>query len=114
MLAERLDVTVCSVAYHVRRLATEGLIELTAERTNRDAVEHFYGLSAAGESVLHAIAELEREPRLRGASLRARADGPTAVARQQRPRDDAGDDLAPPGVIGLGVLAARGEGDVDR
>ena len=91
MLAERLDVTVCSVAYHVRRLATEGLIELTAERTNRDAVEHFYGLSAAGESVLHAIAELEREPRLRGAARRyalaptARRRSPVSSARATTP-----------------------------
>lgn len=61
-LADQLDVTVCSIAYHVRRLAEEGLIELTAERPARGAVEHFYGLSAAGESVLHAIAEIERGP----------------------------------------------------
>jgi DNA-binding transcriptional ArsR family regulator len=41
-LAERLDETLGSVAYHVRTLSNLGLIDLVDTRQRRGATEHFY------------------------------------------------------------------------
>ena len=47
-LHERLDVNLSLVAYHVRALRDEELIELVGTRPARGSVESFYRLTAGG------------------------------------------------------------------
>jgi DNA-binding transcriptional ArsR family regulator len=60
-LRPRLDdpqLSLATLAYHVRTLADGGLIELTGATPRRGAMEHHYSLTAVGELVLAAIESL--------------------------------------------------------
>jgi DNA-binding transcriptional ArsR family regulator len=50
-LARRGGISLATVAYHVRTMAKEGLLELVSERPVRGAVEHTYKLSDRGRQL---------------------------------------------------------------
>jgi hypothetical protein len=50
-----------SVAYHVRELLADGLIELAGERRVRGAVAHDYIITRAGELAVAALARLDTD-----------------------------------------------------
>jgi DNA-binding transcriptional ArsR family regulator len=47
--------SLAKLAYHVRELASAGLIRRTRTRQVRGAVEHFYELTADGRAALEAV-----------------------------------------------------------
>ena len=55
-LHERLDVGLSLVAYHVRALRDDELLELVATRRARGSVESFYRLTASGRRAREMLA----------------------------------------------------------
>ncbi len=61
-LADLLDADtrpVGAVAYHVRRLLKDGLVELTRTRPVRGALEHHYRVTARGRAWLRTLDSLD-------------------------------------------------------
>jgi predicted ArsR family transcriptional regulator len=68
-LHERLGVGLSLVAYHVRALRDEELVELVETRPARGSVESFYRLTARGRRALAMLAAAW--PEIAGAAERA-------------------------------------------
>jgi DNA-binding transcriptional ArsR family regulator len=49
------EITLSTLAYHVRSLADGGLIHLTGATPRRGAMEHHYSLTALGEAAIAAV-----------------------------------------------------------
>jgi DNA-binding transcriptional ArsR family regulator len=60
VLASRLSVPLGTMSYHVRCLATLGLLELVSSRPRRGALEHVYALTPRGHVLREAALELLR------------------------------------------------------
>jgi DNA-binding transcriptional ArsR family regulator len=52
------ELTLPTLAYHVRTLADGGLIELTGATPRRGAMEHHYALTSLGEAMVAALQQL--------------------------------------------------------
>ena len=63
VLASRLSVPLGTMSYHVRCLASLGLLELVSARPRRGALEHVYGLTPRGHVLRAAALELLRSGR---------------------------------------------------
>jgi hypothetical protein len=120
-IATRLDESLGTVSYHVRRLHSFGLIELARTEPRRGAVEHFYVLSETlvrDDPLAEVVVGLARQRDLRDAGVLEQRNARTAprhAARDRRrqrtwslqPRRDAGRDLEAPASVGVPGLHAR-------
>jgi DNA-binding transcriptional ArsR family regulator len=67
LLAERLDLPLGRVAYHVRTLRGWQLLELTGTTPRRGALEHHYRLAATAQPLIrtmHSLTRFAEDPRV--------------------------------------------------